>query len=180
MTFYLSIHKNLNKLCGQWVNINISSTHAEGNEFNTFAAILFKMNLRLLVYPLWDNESFVLFYSCGIFTAIFFVFPTFTFETPLFFRQFTAAAWTCSLLAFFWSHGPRAPSIHLSIQGAVACCSHHPSSPCVCVWRQKLRRGSSEKLLAVCGAETTPELCCHLLNFRSSVSHAFPTANMRL
>lgn len=122
MTFYLSIHKNLNKLCGQWVNINISSTHAEGNEFNTFAAILFKMNLRLLVYPLWDNESFVLFYSCGIFTAIFFVFPTFTFETPLFFRQFTAAAWTsqCEPALCWLFSGLMAPGLHPSISPSKA------------------------------------------------------------
>lgn len=62
-------------------------------------------------------------------------------------------------------------SILPSVQGAVACCAHHhhhhqhhhhhPSSPCVFDVRN-LGGAPPRGWVAVCGAETTPVLCCHL------------------
>lgn len=51
-------------------------------------------------------------------------------------------------------------SIHAPLPAG--CMLHASSLLTMCVWRQKLRRGSSVRLVAVCGAETTPVLCCRL------------------
>lgn len=55
------------------------------------------------------------------------------------------------------------PSIFSSFRSRRCCMLHASSLLTMCVWRQKLRRGSSVKLGAVCGAETTPVLCSRLL-----------------